>query len=71
MDVYRKNKTDLKMVDFKISKAELFDMPAGPVGFLFGAEYREESFVDDRDPRLDGTITYTDHKGIPSRIFPT
>ena len=38
-------------------------MPAGPVGFLFGAEYREESFVDDRDPRLDGTITFTDVDG--------
>jgi outer membrane receptor protein involved in Fe transport len=47
------------MVDFKLSNPELFDMPAGPVGFLFGAEYREESFKDDRDPRLDGTITFT------------
>ncbi|MCW8926454.1 MAG: TonB-dependent receptor plug domain-containing protein, partial [Xanthomonadales bacterium] len=44
IDVYRKNKTDLKMVDFKLSNPELFNMWAGPVGFLFGAEYREESF---------------------------
>jgi outer membrane receptor protein involved in Fe transport len=58
IDVYRKNKTDLKMVDFKISKNDLFNMPAGPVGFLAGAEWREESFSDDRDPRLDGTITF-------------
>ncbi len=63
IDVYRINKTDLKMVDFKLSKGELFNLPAGPVGALFGAEYREESFVDDRDPRLDGTIIYTDHQG--------
>jgi outer membrane receptor protein involved in Fe transport len=63
VDVYRKNKTDLKMVDFKLSKAELFNLPAGPVGFLFGAEYRKESFKDDRDPRLDGTITFTDVDG--------
>jgi outer membrane receptor protein involved in Fe transport len=63
VDVYRTNKTDLKMVDFKLSKAELFNLPAGPVGFLFGAEYRKESFVDDRDPRLDGTITFTDVDG--------
>jgi outer membrane receptor protein involved in Fe transport len=63
IDVYRKNKTDLKMVDFKISNPELFNLWAGPVGFLFGAEYREESYVDDRDPRLDGTITFTDIDG--------
>jgi outer membrane receptor protein involved in Fe transport len=33
------------------------------VGFLAGAEYREESFKDDRDPRLDGTIQFTNYKG--------
>ncbi len=35
-------------------------MPAGHLGLAFGAEWRLESFRDDRDPRLDGTITYTD-----------
>ena len=63
IDVYRKNKTDLQLVDFKISTAEFFDLPAGPVGFLAGVEYREESFVDDRDPRLDGTVIWTDNEG--------
>ena len=63
VDVYRKSKTDLKMFDVKFSNATLFEMPAGPVGALAGAEYREESFVDDRDPRLDGTIVFTDWQG--------
>jgi len=63
IDVYRQNKTSLKMVDFKLSKPELFNMPAGPVGFLFGTEYREESYSDNRDPRLDGTIAFTDVDG--------
>ncbi|MDH3759210.1 MAG: TonB-dependent receptor plug domain-containing protein, partial [Gammaproteobacteria bacterium] len=63
IDVYRKNETDLKMIDFKLTNAELFEMPAGPVGFLAGIEYREESFVDDRDPRLDGTIVFTAFEG--------
>ncbi len=63
IDVYRKDKTDLKMIDFKISRSDLFEMPAGPVGFLAGLEYREESFSDDRDPRLDGTIAYTAYEG--------
>jgi outer membrane receptor protein involved in Fe transport len=63
IDVYRIDKSDLKLIDFKLSTAELFDLPAGPVGFLAGAEYREESFSDDRDPRLDGTIAYTAYEG--------
>ncbi|MBT8069199.1 MAG: TonB-dependent receptor [Gammaproteobacteria bacterium] len=63
VDVFRTNKTDLKMFDFKLSKAELFNLPAGPVGVLFGAEYRKESFKDDRDDRLDGTIAFTDVDG--------
>ncbi len=63
VDVYRTNKTDLKLVDFKLSKYDLFNLPAGPVGFLLGAEYRKESFEDDRDDRLDGTITFTDVDG--------
>ena len=43
--------------------AELFEMPAGPVGVLAGVEWREESFVDERDPRLNGTIEFIDNAG--------
>ena len=63
VDVYRKNESKLAMVDFKITKDDLFSLPAGPVGFLLGAEYRKESFRDDRDPRLDGTIRFVDNEG--------
>jgi outer membrane receptor protein involved in Fe transport len=63
VDVYRKDTADLKMIDFKITNNELFNVPAGPVGFLAGVEYRDESFKDDRDPRLDGTIPYVAYEG--------
>ena len=63
VDVYRRGETELKMGDFKISNPEVFEMPAGPVGLLVGAEIRNELFVDDRDPRLDGTIQFTDPDG--------
>jgi len=63
VDVYRRSETDLMLIDFKVTNSELFDLPAGPVGFLLGAEYREENFKDDRDPRLDGTIVFTDWEG--------
>ncbi len=61
--VRRDNQTELKSFDFKISKYDLFEFPAGPVGFLAGVEFREESFDDDRDPRLDGTINFVDNAG--------
>ena len=58
IDVYRNGESALSMWDVKFSNSELFEMPAGPVGFLAGYEYRRESYVDDRDPRLDGTILF-------------
>ena len=63
VDVRRDNETELFLVDFKASTYQLLNLPAGPVGFLAGAEYRHESFNDDRDPRLDGTIVFTDFQG--------
>jgi outer membrane receptor protein involved in Fe transport len=63
IDVYRKGESTLTMWDAKISNAELFNMPAGPAGFLAGVEWREETYKDDRDPRLDGTIRFTDFEG--------
>ena len=63
VDVYRNSETDIFLMDLKLSTTDLFSLPAGPVAFLAGGEYREESFVDDRDPRLDGTIVFTDYQG--------
>ena len=51
------------MFDFKISNSSFMTLPAGDVGLLLGFEFREEEVIDDRDPRLDGTITYTDFEG--------
>ena len=63
IDVYRKGTSELTMFDFKMSNNEFMTLPAGDVGLLVGFEYREEAIDDDRDPRLDGTITYTDYEG--------
>jgi outer membrane receptor protein involved in Fe transport len=56
--MYRKGRSTLSMWDLKFSNPEIFEMPAGPVGFLAGYEYRRETYEDDRDPRLDGTIRF-------------
>ena len=59
-DVRRDDESTLEMVDFKMSHPELFQLPAGPVAVLVGLERREETYDDDRDPLLDGTITTQD-----------
>lgn len=64
IDVYRKNETSLTTFDIKSSNANIFELPAGAVGTVIGLEWRREAFVDDRDPRLDGTIRATDRDGV-------
>lgn len=63
VQVFRKSETTLGMWDLKFSNPELFEMPAGPAAMLVGTEIRRESFKDDRDPRLDGTIDFLDYEG--------
>ena len=59
VDTYRDSETTLALADFKLSNADLLPLPAGGLGIAVGTEWRRESFRDDRDPRLDGTITFT------------
>ncbi|MFU7527665.1 TonB-dependent receptor domain-containing protein [Qipengyuania sp. ASV99] len=60
INVFRKGGTSLALADFKISRDDLFTLPGGDLGIAAGVEFRRETFFDDRDPRLDGTITFTD-----------
>ncbi|WP_257386635.1 TonB-dependent receptor domain-containing protein [Tahibacter caeni] len=59
-DLVRKSRTTLSMADFRLSRGDLFALPAGPAGIAFGLEARRETQRDDRDANLDGTITFTD-----------
>tara|TARA_B100000902_G_C27315601_1_gene921119 strand:- start:74 stop:3028 length:2955 start_codon:yes stop_codon:yes gene_type:complete len=59
VSVYRNDVSSLRSIDFKASHPEVMTLPAGPVGMLVGVEYRKETYDEDRDPRLDGTIQYT------------
>ncbi|MBN9787350.1 TonB-dependent receptor [Pseudonocardia sp. TMWB2A] len=60
IETVRRSKTSLAMWDIKGSKADLFSLPAGDVGLAIGGEVRRETQFDDRDARVDGTITFTD-----------
>lgn len=59
VDVSRRGYTDLALADFKLSRSDLISLPGGDVGVALGLEFRRESFLDDRDPRLDGTTQFT------------
>jgi iron complex outermembrane recepter protein len=60
ISVSRKNFTTLALFDFKVSNNDFYTLPAGKVGAAFGVEWRSETYEDDRDDRLDGTILFTD-----------
>ena len=53
-------KTTLTTADFRISNPEAFAGWAAPIGLAFGAEWRRDSYSEDRDPRLDGTIIFSE-----------
>lgn len=59
VDVTRENTTTLAMWDFKLSRPDLISLPGGNLGVASGVEYRRETYRDNRDPRLDGTIAFT------------
>lgn len=59
VDIFRENTTELFLADFKISNNSIYELPAGPVGALVGFETRKEEYTDERDPRIDGRVTYT------------
>jgi iron complex outermembrane receptor protein len=58
VDVTRRSATSMTMADFRVSRPDLFEIWGGSVGFAAGVEFRHETYEDDRDDRLDGTIYY-------------
>ncbi|MFT4246515.1 MAG: TonB-dependent receptor [Pseudomonas sp.] len=56
----RRSKTTLALADFKLTRSDLIRLPGGDVGAAAGIEFRRETQLDDRDPRVDGSINFTD-----------
>lgn len=63
IDIERESETELASIDAKISRPDLFSLPAGEVGFAAGVEYRYESFFDKRSDALNGTLYFSDLVG--------
>lgn len=60
VNVGRESTSELALADFKVSNGNVFNIPGGSIGIAAGVEARYEAYEEDRDPRVDGTITYTD-----------
>jgi len=58
--ITRSNKTTLALWDFKVSRPDLITMWAGDIGIAAGVEVRRETYRDNRDANVDGTIPYID-----------
>jgi len=65
----RTAETDLLSYDLRVNNPEVIDLFGNPVGVAVGFEARLESYEDDRDPRLDGTIVFDDTEQGASDII--
>lgn len=54
-----RGETTLYTADLRAANSSLFTNWAGDIGFAGGVEWRRESYLEDRDPRLDGTIIFS------------
>ncbi|HPF27203.1 MAG TPA: TonB-dependent receptor, partial [Steroidobacteraceae bacterium] len=55
----RAGKSTLLSWDASANRSDLFSIWSGDVGAALGIEFRRETVFEDSDPRLDGTIQYT------------
>lgn len=69
IEVERQSSSELALIDFKVANGDFLKLPGGSLGVALGAEFRYESYSEDRDPRLDGTITFTD--SVTGVTFPS
>ncbi|HVK40911.1 MAG TPA: TonB-dependent receptor [Phenylobacterium sp.] len=66
VSITRDGTTSLALWDAKISNPEALNIWDRSVGLAFGAEWRRETFKDDRDPLIDGTVTFATAGGPTS-----
>lgn len=66
VSISRDGTTSLALWDAKISNPAALNLMGRDIGMAFGTEWRRETFKDDRDPRIDGTITFPSPAGPTS-----
>lgn len=69
-NAHETNSTQLADLSFDVT-GSVFDLPAGPLGVAFGAEYRRNSGNDNPDPYINSVSTGTGTLPLPSTTAPT
>jgi iron complex outermembrane receptor protein len=64
IDVRRDSTSTLALADVRISSPASLSVLGRDIGTALGIEWRRESYEDDRDPRIDGTINFTTTSGL-------
>lgn len=60
VDFVRESETSLTLWDASVTNENAFSVWFADVGLAGGLEWRRETYDEDRDARVDGTITFTD-----------
>jgi iron complex outermembrane recepter protein len=72
IDVTRDSSSTLALADFALSSPAAFGFFGADAGAALGVEWRRETYEDDRDPRVDGTINFLAANGqITSDVMNT
>ena len=50
---------DMALADLRVNRGDLWSLFGNDVGAAFGIEWRQDEYFDDRDPRLDGSMPFT------------
>ena len=64
ISVTRDSEATLALADLKISSPDAFHILDRDIGVATGVEWRRETYDDDRDPRIDGTINFVTTSGL-------
>lgn len=51
--------SELVLADLRFNRGDLFQAFGNDAGAAFGIEFRNEKYIDNRDPRLDGSMPFT------------
>lgn len=60
----RENNTALTLWDLKVSRSDIYSLPAGDIGMAGGIEWRRHEYFDDRDMRQDTSMPWTNALGV-------
>jgi len=69
LNLTREAETELISWDIRLSSPDAMKLFGNPLGFSVGAELRVETYAEDRDSQIDGTITFDESVNGRSNVI--